>query len=663
MLRLILLASPTLRRGPLSALQKFVRDYEEFLQGFEIVTTEGCRRALLRCGLLQNHPQFNAELPGYLGGIVHLSALVVDHPKPKRVEAVIYLIDPKDPSSIFPETNAIKRDCVVKEVTFLSTSRAAREWASLKWTAASPHLAKPQDIIGLRLVRSLSEETIALIAHDGKKKDLLEFARDHFDFLLRFGRRVATGTTGGLLNGGKPDPNRLQPKERAELAPVCRALAGLIEAARSAGRLGANVQFVDPQPSGPLGGDVKIARMVLAGSCQRILFFENPLKPHEHTEDIQLLERTGRLRGKSTICIHDQKTAGLFVERWKSISDLSEPPPLLLSSVLERLFGVRCVLVKTKSGRRDTWVSLREAAAWFVLSHVAMLAKERKKVSEKVRVSVAWGLGKAQIAKEMEERLARLRILEKDLWSRPKIDREGLEDGGSDWLVGREQHLQSSALADDRYFRPGNVIVAPLEGLVGSEVEDVEANEIAHCLAELFRGRHLPLAANVLVRKGGNSERRKSRLQEIYAHWSNTDVVLASAGPLLEQYEDRPRTPHFGGFMQEMEELGACGDVGGLFLDPKGRAVIGDHFERVGMTPEQAKAVRARRGMVVVSGAQRERERIMLAALMGGWVSVLVTDTDFAGSLLAGVSRLVSDGELTLLPPDLDAPLVETARF
>jgi methylglyoxal synthase len=643
----------------LSALQRFVRDFEDFLKKFEIVTTEGCRRALLRSGLLQTHRHFKAELPGYLGGIVHLSALVVS--EEKRVEAVIYLIDPKDLSSIFPETNAIKRECVVHQITFLSTSRAAREWATIKWKSPEPHFVTPKNLQGLRLVRSLEEETIALIAHDGKKKELLKFAREHFDFLLRFRSRVATGTTGGLLNGGDPDPSRLNPAECKELAPLCRDLAARIQAAKKKGKIKRNEQFVDKKPSGPLGGDVVIARMVLSGSCRRIVFFENPLEPHEHTEDIQLLERTGRLCGKSTICIHDQSTAAWFVGRWKAAA--KDPQPLLLSFVIERLFGAKCILVESRENWRDTWEDLREAAAWFVLSHIATIANERKKLSESVRFSVAWGVGSSQVAKEVVARLDRLRVLEQSLWRRPTFDRDDLEDGSGGAFVGSDYPFQTPSLADDDYFRPRNVIVAPIQGLVGSEDEDVEANEVASYLAEFFRGTHLPLAANVLVKRGGDTDRRRRRIQEVYDHWSTTDVILATAGPLLEHYEDRPRTPHFVGFTKEMGKLGACGDLAGLFLDPRGRPIIGDHFERVGMSAEQMKKVCARRGTIVVAGAQAERAEITLAALIGGWVSVLVTDTRFARNLISSASKLVLEGELGLISPDNDGPLVETARF
>ena len=660
MKRLVLLASPTLRRGPLSALQRFVRDYEGFLKGFEIITTEGCRRAILRSGLLHNHPRFAAPLPGYLGGIVHLSSLVVD--EPTRIEAVIYLIDPKDPSSIFPETNAIKRECVVHGVTFLSTSRAAREWAAINWSSLLPTSV---DTEGLRLVRGLEAETIALIAHDGKKLELLKFARDHFDFLLKFRQRVATGTTGALLNGGTPDRRRLNKKECDELSPICQQLKKLVASARKKGHIRAGEQFVDQKKSGPLGGDVAIARMVLAGDCQRIVFFENPLKPHEHTEDIQLLERTGRLRGKSTICVHDEVTAERFVRHWKSSAETSKPPRLLLSFVIERLFGARCVLVETKDHWRRTWQCIREAASAFLLSHIATLANERRKMSsESVRVSVAWGLGSLQIVEEMELALKRMQEIDRRSQSRPTIDREETEEvAGYSWR-DPDYHVQTSSLADPRYFRPGNVIVAPIQGLVGSEDESVEANEIAHRLKEVFGGDHVPLAANVLVRKGGDIDRRRKRFDEVYTHWSATDVVLATAGPLVEEsYEDRPRTPHFSGFTGEMKELGACGDIGGLFLDQQGRAVIPNRFEPTSMSPEQLRRVCARRGVVVVAGAQQQRSAITLAALMGGWISVLVTDTNFARALVQEFSRLVSAGDVKLLPPESDSPLVESARF
>ncbi len=46
----------------------------------------------------------------------------------------------------------------------------------------------------------LTNESIALIAHDAMKERMLALAERHFDLLDRLAMRCATGTTGGLLN-------------------------------------------------------------------------------------------------------------------------------------------------------------------------------------------------------------------------------------------------------------------------------------------------------------------------------------------------------------------------------------------------------------------------------------------------------------------------------
>lgn len=655
--RLILLASPTLRRGPLSALQRFVRDYERFLDKYEIVTTEGCHRAILRSGVLQNHDDF-AVHSGYHGGVVRLSSIVVDERERQTIEAVIYFIDPRDPSSIFPETNAIKRECVVHGVTFLSTSRAAREWAAMKWAEETPHFISSAEIGGLHLLRPLSKETIALIAHDGKKKELLMFARDHFDFLLNFRERVATGTTGTLLNGERPDSDRMTQEEwdKEEFAPICAELRQKIETAKLK-------QFVNPMKSGPKGGDVMIAMKVLERDCQRIVFFENPLKPHEHTEDIQLLERTGRLRGKYTICVHDQNAAESFMKHWEATPN---PSRFLISSALERLFGVKCVVIESSGNR--TWEKLKKAAGSFLLAHIVTLANDRKKLGQDLRVSVSWGIGSSGVVTEMKNALNRLSDIDQKQ-ENLESSRHEVEDGLAYSTID-DYPFRTYSLADDRYFRPGNVIVAPIQGLVGSVDETVEANEIAHRMKELFNGHYVPLAANALVQKSGDEEqrrldreRRRLRFEKVDAHWENTDVVLATAGPAGEKpFEERPNTPRFRDFIEEVMERKVCGDLGGLLLDRSGKPVELERFDTFGMSADQLKKVRMRRGVVIVSGAQEERTDITLAALLGGWISVLITDTDFARNLLKELASRVDSKQVTLMPPETDGPLVSCVR-
>lgn len=95
--------------------------------------------------------------------------------------------------------------------------------------------------------------TIALIAHDGKKPDMIAFARRHADRLASFDL-VATGTTGGLI----------------------------------ADNTGLTVERVR---SGPIGGDVEIAARVIAREIAAVFFFVDPLDKHPHDPDIRTLLR------------------------------------------------------------------------------------------------------------------------------------------------------------------------------------------------------------------------------------------------------------------------------------------------------------------------------------------------------------------------------------
>lgn len=95
--------------------------------------------------------------------------------------------------------------------------------------------------------------TIALIAHDRKKDELIAFARQHQTLLSTF-RLVATGTTGRRL-----------------IADV-----GL---------------DVKPLLSGPLGGDIQIGAMAASGEIHGIIFLRDPLTAQPHEPDISALLR------------------------------------------------------------------------------------------------------------------------------------------------------------------------------------------------------------------------------------------------------------------------------------------------------------------------------------------------------------------------------------
>jgi methylglyoxal synthase len=96
-------------------------------------------------------------------------------------------------------------------------------------------------------------KTLALIAHDGKKADMVAFAMSQKTVLERYAL-VATSTTGTLLEG----------------------------------KVGLDV---DRMLSGPLGGDAQIAAMVAEGRIAAVFFFVDPLGKHPHDPDIQTLLR------------------------------------------------------------------------------------------------------------------------------------------------------------------------------------------------------------------------------------------------------------------------------------------------------------------------------------------------------------------------------------
>jgi methylglyoxal synthase len=233
-------------------------------------------------GLLAGYPSIERFPYGREGGLMMLVSRIVETDPARALDAVIYLMDPVDPSSNFPEALALKRQCVIHGKPFLSTLAGAREWLELEALAAgaapSPALDASYD---------LAHESIALIAHDAMKQNMLKLAERHFDLLDRFGMRCATGTTGGLLN------------------QLAQRIKGEEE-----GR-----NWVRPFLSGPLGGDAQIAELILRRQCRRVLFLEDPHVARQHEADIQLLERAARTVTDYASCSSDARN----VERWLSL--------------------------------------------------------------------------------------------------------------------------------------------------------------------------------------------------------------------------------------------------------------------------------------------------------------------------------------------------------
>lgn len=95
---------------------------------------------------------------------------------------------------------------------------------------------------------------IAIIAHDGKKVDMVQFLNKNNELLQNIKiKLIATGTTGS----------------KAEKAGF----------------------KVKKMLSGPMGGDAQIAARVAEGKTKLVLFFKDPLASHAHEVDINMLLR------------------------------------------------------------------------------------------------------------------------------------------------------------------------------------------------------------------------------------------------------------------------------------------------------------------------------------------------------------------------------------
>ena len=93
---------------------------------------------------------------------------------------------------------------------------------------------------------------IALIAHDGKKPEMVGFVLKHKEFLTQ-SELYATGTTGRHIENAGFEVKKLL--------------------------------------SGPKGGDAQIAALVADGIMEAVIFFRDPLDKHPHEPDVQMLMR------------------------------------------------------------------------------------------------------------------------------------------------------------------------------------------------------------------------------------------------------------------------------------------------------------------------------------------------------------------------------------
>ncbi|MCK9423026.1 MAG: methylglyoxal synthase [Bacteroidales bacterium] len=124
---------------------------------------------------------------------------------------------------------------------------------------------------------------IALVAHDNRKKDLVEWVEFNYKTLLGH-QLICTGTTGKLIE--ETILNKLEPKEEM-MVPIIML------------------------KSGPLGGDLQMGALIAEGNIDLLIFFWDPMQPQPHDVDVKALLRITVVYNIPTAC--NRSTADFMI--------------------------------------------------------------------------------------------------------------------------------------------------------------------------------------------------------------------------------------------------------------------------------------------------------------------------------------------------------------
>jgi len=116
---------------------------------------------------------------------------------------------------------------------------------------------------------TITDKTIALIAHDARKADMIDWVSYNAETLVK-NKLICTGTTGSLIEQAL--------KEKDFETDITK------------------------MKSGPMGGDAQIATLVVEGKIDLCVFLIDDLTANPHEADIQMLLRQCRLHNIPVAC-------------------------------------------------------------------------------------------------------------------------------------------------------------------------------------------------------------------------------------------------------------------------------------------------------------------------------------------------------------------------
>lgn len=126
-------------------------------------------------------------------------------------------------------------------------------------------------------------KNIALVAHDNRKKDMVEWVEYNYGTLLSH-HLICTGTTGKLVE--ETLKSKLTGDEEMKFA-------------------------ITKLKSGPLGGDQQLGAMIAEGNIDLLIFFWDPMQPQPHDVDVKALLRITVVYNIPTAC--NRSTADFMI--------------------------------------------------------------------------------------------------------------------------------------------------------------------------------------------------------------------------------------------------------------------------------------------------------------------------------------------------------------